>query len=155
MSLDNLFKDAGFAPTDAQREAIEHIDGPLWLVAGPGSGKTRVLLWRTLNLIVFHKVPPAEIFLSTFTEKAARQLRLGLLNLLGMASNQTHIPYDISQMYVGTAHSLCHKILIDRRFGQCGAVAMPQIMDELDQYFHVYDKKLWEAAGATAQGNEQ
>ena len=53
-----------FKPTAAQKEAILHIDGPLFLTAGPGSGKTRVLLWRTVNLIVYNNVNPGEIFLS-------------------------------------------------------------------------------------------
>ena len=52
----------------------------------PGSGKTRVLLWRTLNLIVFHNLQPNEIFLATFTEKAALQLKEGLQGLLSIAS---------------------------------------------------------------------
>jgi len=77
-SINELFQKAGFNPNPAQLSAIEHVDGPLWLVAGPGSGKTRVLLWRTLNLIVFHGVSPEAIFLSTFTEKAALQLKQGL-----------------------------------------------------------------------------
>ena len=51
-----------FKPTEKQEEAIKHVDGPLFLTAGPGSGKTRVLLWRTLNLIVFHNINPREIF---------------------------------------------------------------------------------------------
>ena len=54
---------AGFSPNAQQRDAIRHTDGPLFLTAGPGSGKTRVLLWRTLNLIVFHGVTPEDIFL--------------------------------------------------------------------------------------------
>lgn len=83
MQLEDYFKLEAFKPNQAQLDAIQHIDGPLLLVAGPGSGKTRVLLWRTFNLIVFHGVEPKDIFLSTFTEKAARQLRDGLLILLG------------------------------------------------------------------------
>ncbi|MDZ7648440.1 MAG: UvrD-helicase domain-containing protein [Cytophagales bacterium] len=69
-SLENFWKLKGFKPNDSQREAILHIKGPLFLTAGPGSGKTRVLLWRTLNLIVFEKIDPKKIFLATFTEKA-------------------------------------------------------------------------------------
>ena len=84
----------------------------------PGSGKTRVLLWRTLNLIVFHNVQPNEIFLATFTEKAALQLKEGLQGLLSIASKYTHKPYDIAEMYVGTLHSLCQKLLSDRRFSE-------------------------------------
>ncbi|MEJ5250199.1 MAG: UvrD-helicase domain-containing protein, partial [Caldilinea sp.] len=56
--VEQLWQLVGFQPNQAQRAAILHADGPLYLPAGPGSGKTRVLLWRTLNLIVFHGVPP-------------------------------------------------------------------------------------------------
>lgn len=106
LTIEHLWQEAGFTPNAAQRDAILHRDGPLYLPAGPGSGKTRVLLWRTLNLIVFQGVPPEKIFLSTFTEKAARQLKEGLRTLLGLASNFTGQPYDIAQMYVGAVHSL-------------------------------------------------
>jgi len=106
LTPERLWELARFQPNDAQREAILHADGPLYLTAGPGSGKTRVLLWRALNLIVFHEVPPGEIFLSTFTEKAAHQLQEGLQALLGLVTNLTGQPYDLSQMYIGTVHSL-------------------------------------------------
>ena len=66
----------------------------------------------TLNLIVFHNVQPNEIFLATFTEKAALQLKEGLQGLLSIASKYTHKPYDIAEMYVGTLHSLCQKLLM-------------------------------------------
>jgi DNA helicase-2/ATP-dependent DNA helicase PcrA len=116
VTLEQLWDAKGFSPNEAQQKAIRHIQGPLYLPAGPGSGKTRVLLWRTLNLIVFHGVAPDAIYLSTFTEKAALQLKEGLRDLLGMASTFTGQPYDITQMYVGTVHSLCQRLLIDRRF---------------------------------------
>jgi hypothetical protein len=69
--LRELWNEFEFDPNPQQEEAILHADGPLFLPAGPGSGKTRVLLWRVVNLIVTHHVAPDEIFLSTFTEKAA------------------------------------------------------------------------------------
>src|SRR5258706_5608344 len=90
IAIERLWKEAGFKPNEKQEQAIRHLDGPLFLTAGPGSGKTRVLLWRTLNLIVFHGIDPKEIFLSTFTEKAAKQLKDGLRILLGFASNFTN-----------------------------------------------------------------
>ena len=68
--IEEFWKEKKFEPNEAQRKAILHTEGPLFLTAGPGSGKTRVLLWRTLNLLVYHDVKPEEIFLSTFTEKA-------------------------------------------------------------------------------------
>ncbi len=147
-TLDTLFAKMNFKPNKNQKRAIEHGDGPLFLVAGPGSGKTRVLLWRAVNLIVFHGVKPEEIFLSTFTEKAALQLRQGLLALLAVASSETGLPYDISQMYVGTMHSLCHKLISDKRINRrtgSGRKA-PVLLDELDQYFFLYDE-FWRTAG--------
>src|SRR5260221_9552356 len=102
LSLDQLWQEVGFEPNTNQREAILHVDSPLYLPAGPGSGKTRVLLWRTLNLCVFHGVRPEEIYLSTFTEKAAHQLKEGLRALFGIVTNHTGVPYDLSQRYIGT-----------------------------------------------------
>ena len=140
LSLDTLFKEKGFSPNDSQRKAIENTDGPLLLTAGPGSGKTRVLLWRCVNLIVFQNVPPEEIFLATFTEKAALQLKQGLQGLLSIASVYTHKPYDIAEMYVGTLHSLCQKLLTDRRFKEHNQRSRrPLILDDLGQFLFVRD----------------
>lgn len=143
-SIEQLWRIAKFSPDENQKQAILHTVGPLYLPAGPGSGKTRVLLWRTLNLIVFHGVHPEAIFLSTFTEKAALQLKEGLRVLLGMVTNLTGAPYDLSQMYVGTVHSLCQRLLADRRFyphRQRGKV--PVLLDDLDQYFHLSNRRRW------------
>lgn len=145
LSIEHLWSKAGFTPNEAQRAAILHVNGPLYLPAGPGSGKTRVLLWRTLNLIVFHNVPPEAIYLSTFTEKAARQLKEGLRALLGFASNLTGQPYDISQMYVGTVHALCQRLIMDRRFySQRQRRRPPTLLDDLGQYLYLYRRSRWE-----------
>src|SRR5262249_44317160 len=118
VTLDTLWRTTGFSPNKSQEEAIKHTEGALFLPAGPGSGKTRVLLWRTVNLLVFHQVKPEEIFLSTFTEKAAFQLKQGLQSLLGLITNLTGQPFDLSKMYLGTVHALCQKLLADRRFSE-------------------------------------
>jgi DNA helicase-2/ATP-dependent DNA helicase PcrA len=144
IALADLWSIYKFAPNPQQEEAINHCIGPLFLTAGPGSGKTRVLLWRTVNLIVFHGVKPEEIFLSTFTEKAALQLKEGLQALLGVVTNQTGQPYDISKMAIGTVHSICQKLIQDRRFSADGSRrSSPVLMDELGQYFRLYNRRSW------------
>lgn len=144
IDLPSLWAAYNFAPNPQQEAAILHTDGPLFLTAGPGSGKTRVLLWRTLNLIVYHDVKPEEIFLSTFTEKAALQLKEGLQTLLGLVTNHTGKPYDISKMSVGTVHSICQKLIQDRRFTPDGSRrSAPVLYDELKQYFLLYNRRFW------------
>jgi len=143
-TIETLWRELEFKPTPNQRDAILHIDGPLYLPAGPGSGKTRVLLWRTLNLIVFRGVSPDEIYLSTFTEKAAHQLKEGLRSLLALATSKTGKPYDLGRMYVGTIHSLCQKLLTDRRFSSNRERRQrPVLMDQLSQYFYVARSQRW------------
>lgn len=144
ITLEELWQDAEFDPNEEQEKAIRHIDGPLYLPAGPGSGKTRVLLWRTLNLIVFHDIKPEEIFLSTFTEKAAFQLREGLRVLLGAVTTKTNAHFDISNTYVGTVHSLCRRLVTDRRFSpERRRGRAPLLLDEIDQYLYLYKRVRW------------
>ena len=159
VTIEQLFDFAGFKPNDNQYQAIKHFEGPLFLVAGPGSGKTRVLLWRTVNLLVCHHIRPNEIFLSTFTQKASQQLKDGLLSLLGLVTNKTGVPFDLSHMYIGTAHSLCQRILSDRAFSQGRARREGvQVLDQLDQYFLMYSNGFWRqtkaAIGHDPEGDE-
>ena len=145
VTLESLWTDVGFVPNDEQRGAILHTDGPLYLPAGPGSGKTRVLLWRTLNLIAFHDVPPNEIFLGTFTEKGAHQLREGLRGLLSIATERLGRPFDISRMAIGTIHSICRYLLLERRLSEPGVrPEIPALLDEFDQYRFMYRKRRWD-----------
>ncbi|WP_044640704.1 ATP-dependent helicase [Risungbinella massiliensis] len=156
MKLEDLFFLSKFHPNPSQSQAIQHLDNPLFLIAGPGSGKTRVLLWRVINLIVFKKVDPSKIFLSTFTEKAAKQLKDGLQNILGLVTNQTGQKFDLSQMYVGTVHSLCQRVLSDRRFvADRSRRKIPVLMDELDQYFFLRKSNFWEEFLARIEMDEE
>lgn len=146
LKLEDYWKLKNFVPNEKQANAIRHVGGPLFLTAGPGSGKTRVILWRTVNLIVFHNVHPKNIFLATFTEKAAHQLKEGLRSLLGLITNETGRPFDISGMAIGTVHSICQDILIDRerRFSADGNRSRaPVLLDALAQYFSIYRKAAW------------
>ena len=85
-----------------QREAVDHFEGPLLVLAGAGSGKTRVLTTRIAHLIHEHGVPPDRILAVTFTNKAAGELRDRILGLLGEAPKG---------MWTGTFHGLGARIL--------------------------------------------
>lgn len=143
--IEQLWQLKGFVPNEDQKKAILY-DGqaPLFISAAPGSGKTRVLLWRAVHLIVEKGISPDRIFLSTFTEKAAHQLTEGLKELLGIAATLTEQKYDLARMYIGTIHSNCHRILADRHFSIDGSrQQMPSIMDELVQYLYIYRSGFW------------
>lgn len=141
--IQELWKIKNFTPNDEQRKAILFDENkPMFITAAPGSGKTRVLLWRTVYLIVDKKISPDQIFLSTFTEKAAHQLKEGLKELLGIAANFTNEKYDLARMYVGTIHSNCHRVLLDRKFSVTSERQVPpRVLDELGQYLYIYNQR--------------
>ena len=90
---------------DKQKEAVLHFEGPLLILAGAGSGKTRVLTHRIAYLIEEHQVPPYHILALTFTNKAANEMRERVNNI---------IEYGAGSIWVSTFHSTCVRIL--RRF---------------------------------------
>jgi len=143
-TLGELWKAADFHPNPEQKKAITFLGRPLFIKAGPGSGKTRVLLWRTVHLLVHHHVKPQDIFLSTFTEKAARQLEEGLRGLLALVTERTGEYFDLANMYIGTLHSLCQRITTERRFSpHRQRPRAPLLMDELAQYLYLSRNRNW------------
>ena len=86
-----------------QKEAIFDLEGPCLIVAGAGSGKTRVLTSRVVHIIKEKKAWPNQILCVTFTNKAAREMQNRIANSL--REKQTSIPW------LGTFHSVCAKLL--------------------------------------------
>jgi len=110
-----------------QQRAVETTEGPLLIQAGAGSGKTKTLTHRIAHLIATHKATPYNILAVTFTNKAAREMRERVAQLLGQdAENRGFMPY------MGTFHSICVRIL--RMDGE--HISIPRsyvIFDEADR----------------------
>tara|TARA_B100000575_G_scaffold196469_1_gene158902 strand:- start:6078 stop:8117 length:2040 start_codon:yes stop_codon:yes gene_type:complete len=87
----------------AQKDAVTHIDGPLLIVAGAGSGKTKVLTTRIANIIKEKKAFPNQILAVTFTNKAAKEMQLRVSQILGSSA--------VGLSWLGTFHSICAKLL--------------------------------------------
>ena len=96
---------------DAQKEAVTTTEGPVCVIAGPGTGKTTTLVSRVMYLVKEKKVDPKNIMVVTFTEKAAQELLTRISNKLYDLDPNSDI--DIQEMYVGNFHQLCLRILND------------------------------------------
>ena len=121
-----------------QRDAILHTDGPLLIIAGPGSGKTFTLVERVVCLITEKDVAPEQMLVVTFTEKAARELITRVSNRL----NEIGVRFNLNEMYIGTFHSICLRLLeehqeftrLKRNF---------TLFDEFDQQYFLY-QRIWD-----------
>lgn len=124
-----------------QLEAVQTTEGPLLVLAGAGSGKTRVLTYRIANLVENHGVPPWAILALTFTNKAAREMRERIESLLSE---------DSSDMWVTTFHSFCAKILrfdidklgYDNRFVIYDEQDQTSLITDLMKSCNIDEKKL-------------
>lgn len=168
-SQPNLQDDISYliAPlNDAQREAVCYTPANLLVLAGAGSGKTRVLIHRIAWLMQIEGVSPQGILAVTFTNKAANEMRVRLQNLLTVAEpaaspELSRRGISVSRMWVGTFHSLAHRLL--RIHWQDADLQEGfQILDADDQYRMVrsvikdlnLDEKQWPPKQAQWQINQ-
>src|SRR6478752_10785058 len=109
--------------TPEQVHAVRHADGPLLIVAGPGTGKTRTLTHRVAHLLATGAATPDEILAVTFSVRAAGELRLRLADLLGETAARG--------VRAATFHSVCARLLREQatRFGRTDAYT---IYDQAD-----------------------
>src|SRR6056297_2050147 len=108
----------------AQRDAVQRLDGPVLMLAGAGTGKTRALTARIAHLLSSHTARPNEILAVTFTNKAAREMRIRVANLMGQ-------PIE-GMPWLGTFHAICVKLL--RRHAElAGLKSNFTILDTDDQ----------------------
>lgn len=119
---------------ESQREAVSHTEGPLLVIAGPGSGKTLVLVARTLNILLRGLAEPREIMLCTFTEKAAFELR----DRVSQAAKKIGYQGPVSELLVGTIHGICNDFLLQFRH-RTPLGTHYDVLDEMTQLFFLFE----------------
>lgn len=119
MDISHIFDELN----DAQREAVAAQPSPLLILAGAGSGKTRVLTSRIAYLVEAHQVSPLSILAVTFTNKASREMRNRVEDMLGI---------PMGGMWIGTFHSLAHRLL-RQHYQEANLPQAFQILDSDDQ----------------------
>ena len=120
---------------EAQRSAISTTDGPLLIIAGPGTGKTYTLVKRIVYLITEKDVLPEEIMIATFTEKAAKELITRITNELYAIG----VSVNLNEMYIGTFHSICLRILKEH-LEYTRIKKNYRMLDNFDQQYMVFQK---------------
>ena len=107
-----------------QRQAVQHVEGPLLLLSGAGSGKTRVITYRIAYLLRHHRVSPFNLLAVTFTNKAAEEMKFRLDGLVGVETTKL--------IWVSTFHASCARIL-RRDIERLGFSRSFTIYDTVDQ----------------------
>ncbi len=120
--------------SDAQRAVVGHLNGPLLVIAGPGSGKTYSIVLRALNLLLQGRVEPRQLVLCTFTEKAAFEMR----DRLAAAARKVGYKGDLSELSISTIHSLCNRFLTQHRHRTPLGHGY-ETLDELTQLLFIFE----------------
>lgn len=117
---------------DDQKRAINTTEGPVLVIAGPGTGKTFTIVKRLAYLVIEKNVKPSEIMVVTFTEKAAKELITRISNEFV----RLQINININEMYIGTFHSVCLRLLKEYS-GTGNSKKNSRMMDAFEQTYLV------------------
>jgi len=120
---------------DNQKRAIQATDGPVLIIAGPGTGKTFTLVKRAVYLITEKGVKPENIMIATFTEKAAKEIVTRITNeLLKLEMN-----VNVNELYIGTLHSICLR-LIKENLEHTRLKKSYRLFDDFEQKYFIFQK---------------
>ena len=140
MLFSEILRKLEFEPTREQLDAITNVNGPQLIIAGPGSGKTEVLILRCLYLMLTKGVQPSRILVCTFTEKAALSLQDRLRNTMRKLGVTDQV--DLTEFWVGTIHSICQDIInenLDETWLTKGYDVLDDVTQQLFLYEHYYE----------------
>ncbi|MEZ7724682.1 ATP-dependent helicase, partial [Fusobacterium sp. 27098_8_59] len=121
---------------ERQLEAVNTVKGPVVIIAGPGTGKTKTLVERTVNILVNEKVEAKKIIITTFTNKAARELELRINESLEKAN----VNIDISDMYIGTMHSIWTRLIEENITYSDFFDSFELMSGDYEQHFFIYSR---------------
>lgn len=144
MNIDEFFKLCGtlpgrsYEPDDYQKGIIKYGEGPMWVIAGPGSGKTDSMALRCLKLLIIDHVNPKSIIVTTFTEKAAMNIKNRITNYMEhMKERDSSLAaIDYTSVRIGTLHGLCSDIMHEFRHKEFQNVRM---LDEKEQLLFILE----------------
>lgn len=123
-------------PNKNQLDAINTIRGPLLISAGPGTGKTATLVNRYANMVNNYGINPENILMATFTEKAAKEMVTRISSVIP--------DFDLNDVYIGTFHSICLRIVRDNIAFVPGLKKNFTLMDDFDQKYFLYQKLMYD-----------
>ena len=118
----------------SQRAVVGNLDGPVLVIAGPGSGKTYSMVLRALNILLLGKAQPKEIVLCTFTDKAAFEMRDRLI----AGARKVRYEGDLSELTISTIHGFCNQILTQHRH-RTELGHSYEVLDKLTQLLFIFE----------------
>src|SRR5579875_281052 len=125
---------------EAQHSIVSHKEGPLLVIAGPGSGKTRSLTLLAMNLLLCGDARPSELVLCTFTEKAAYEMQ----DRIGHLASDVDYTGDLSQHRIGTIHGICNQLISEhlQNYSQLDRVEAAELNIQIEKEDYVLTGKI-------------